>query len=276
MIFNQTGGGGSPELQAKTASASTSQQIITPDTGFDGLSQVTVTPALLETKSVTPSTSQQVITPGSGYYGMGQVTVSGARLQKISTSIGYRQQTITPSSGYIGMSEVTVTLNGSFVALSEFYPSSDDSNIIYTDEKWVLRAHYDQADLLHLSNWVYSFSAKLQVESSTRPYLYILGSQDVYNGSTFTGEIYAQAISLYFGEAMAFLVKVSLQVFPSAGYYEITLTPVKVYRGEIIQQSWSDVDEVFSPTSITRIHSSAIGNYYGIRGCVVTIDVANS
>lgn len=79
MIFNQTGGGGSPELQTKTASPSTSQQIITPDSGFDGLSQVTVMPALLETKSVTPSTSQQVITPSSGYYGMGQVTVGAMK-----------------------------------------------------------------------------------------------------------------------------------------------------------------------------------------------------
>lgn len=109
MIFNQTGGGGSPELQAKTASPSTSQQIITPDTGFDGLSQVTVTPALLETKSVTPSTSQQTITPSSGYYGMGQVTVSGARLQSRTVTPSGSYQNITPASGYYGLSSVGVS-----------------------------------------------------------------------------------------------------------------------------------------------------------------------
>lgn len=108
MIFNQTGGGGSPELQTKTASPSTSKQIIVPDAGFDGLSQVTVTPALLETKSVTPSTSQQVITPSSGYYGMGQVTVSGARLQSKTVTPSASAQTVTADSGYLGLSQVTV------------------------------------------------------------------------------------------------------------------------------------------------------------------------
>ena len=109
MIFNQTGGGGSPELQTKTVGPSTSQQLIVPDTGFDGLSQVTVTPALLETKSVTPSTNQQVITPSSGYYGMGQVTVSGARLQSRTVTPSSSYQNITPASGYYGLSNVGVS-----------------------------------------------------------------------------------------------------------------------------------------------------------------------
>lgn len=108
MIFNQTGGGGSPELQTKTVGPSTSQQLIVPDTGFDGLSQVTVTPALLETKSVMPSTSQQTITPSSGYYGMGQVTVSGARLQSKTVTPSALAQTVTADSGYLGLSQVTV------------------------------------------------------------------------------------------------------------------------------------------------------------------------
>lgn len=277
MIFNQTGGGGSPELQTKTVGPSTSQQLIVPDTGFDGLSQVTVTPALLETKSVTPSTSQQTITPSSGYYGMGQVNVGAVRLEKKNTHIGYNLQHIMPSTGYIGMSEVTATLDSSFVALSEFSPSSDDSDIIYTDEKWVLRAHYDQVDILKFSNLVNSFFAALSVESSGSYNLYILGNQTVYGTSSATGEIYAKACSLHFGESMEFLVKVSLQVFQSAGYYEVTIVPVRVYRGDIIQQSWSDVDAVFSPTSITRIHPISGGVYTGFsQACSVTIGIANS
>lgn len=131
MIFNQTGGGGSPELQAKTASASTSQQIITPDSGFDGMSQVTITPALLETKSVTPSTSQQIITPSSGYYGMGQVTVSGARLQSKTVTPSAAVQTVTADSGYLGLSRVDVSAvqpNIDIIPIERFFFFRDSSN----------------------------------------------------------------------------------------------------------------------------------------------------
>lgn len=131
MIFNQTGGGGSPELQAKTANPSTSQQIITPDTGFDGLSQVTVTPALLETKSVTPSTSQQVITPGSGYYGMGQVSVGAVKLQTKTVTPTTSAQTVVSDSGYLGLSRVDVSAvqpNIDIIPIKRFYFFRDSSS----------------------------------------------------------------------------------------------------------------------------------------------------
>lgn len=70
--------------QSKTVSPSTSQQIVSPDSGYDALSQVTVNAMNLQTKSVhiSPSadwssawTSATAISPDSGKDGMTQVNV---------------------------------------------------------------------------------------------------------------------------------------------------------------------------------------------------------
>ena len=64
-----------PSLQSKTATPTTSQQTITADNGYDGLSQVTVAAIQTETKTATPATTQQTVNATSGKY-MTQVTVS--------------------------------------------------------------------------------------------------------------------------------------------------------------------------------------------------------
>lgn len=67
--------GGTVNLQSKTVNSSTSQQTVTPDSGYQGLSDVTVEPYVLESKTVTPTTSQQTIQPTSGKDGLSQVVV---------------------------------------------------------------------------------------------------------------------------------------------------------------------------------------------------------
>ena len=69
--------GGGANLQSRSVSlTSTSATIFSPQSGYDGMSSITVTPNLY-TRNVTPSTSAQTITPPSGYCGLRSVSVSG-------------------------------------------------------------------------------------------------------------------------------------------------------------------------------------------------------
>lgn len=68
---------------------------------------VTVSPTL-QSKSVTPSTSQQIVTSDDGYQGLSQVIVYKAPTETIEITPTKEVQTKQPSDGKVGYSEVTV------------------------------------------------------------------------------------------------------------------------------------------------------------------------
>lgn len=113
-------GGGT--YQSKTATPTASEQTITPDTGYDGLSAVTVNPAPLEAKTITPSAQEQVVTPTAPNIGLSSVTVNGD-IDLIATNIK-RDVSIF---GVVGTFEGggTPTINGKTYDCGTFTPASD-------------------------------------------------------------------------------------------------------------------------------------------------------
>lgn len=86
-------GGGYANLQEKTVSAAQTEQSITPPSGVDGFSKVTVSAAPLQTKGVVPSYTQQRITADAGYYGLEAVVVGPVTGEKAN-----RQESLYPET----------------------------------------------------------------------------------------------------------------------------------------------------------------------------------
>ena len=100
-VMNLSSGGKKAKLQSKTVSASASSSVsVVPDSGYDGLSGVTVQQAVLQRKPVTPSRAQQIITADDGYFGLERVTVSAMPYQAGAfTSNGTCIQTFDSTNG---------------------------------------------------------------------------------------------------------------------------------------------------------------------------------
>ena len=91
-------------LQEKTVNSSTERQSVTYDSGYDGLSSVTVEPYTLDSKTVNSSTAQQVIT--SSEDGLSSVIVEPYTLDSKAVDPSTSPQTVTSSVD--GLSSVTV------------------------------------------------------------------------------------------------------------------------------------------------------------------------
>lgn len=105
-------GGTTPNLQEKSATPTTSVQTITPDSGYDGLSQVTVN--AIPSNYIEPTGNKEITANGTGIDVAAYATVSvnvpseEVSLQEKSVTPSTSTQTIMPDNGYDGLSQVTV------------------------------------------------------------------------------------------------------------------------------------------------------------------------
>lgn len=98
-----------PNLQSKTIDPSTSQQTVTPDQNYDGLSQVTVSGV---TASIDQNITASNIKDGVTILGVtGTYDPQPSLESKTASYTANGTYTITPSTGYDGINDVEVTVN---------------------------------------------------------------------------------------------------------------------------------------------------------------------
>lgn len=124
-----------PKLQEKTANPSTSSQSITADSGYDGLSKVTVNAVQTEEKTATPSTSAQTITPTSGKF-LSKVTVGAMPTATQATpsisvsSSGLITASATQSAGYVASGTKSATKQLTTQAAKTVTPSTSSQTAV--------------------------------------------------------------------------------------------------------------------------------------------------
>lgn len=107
LVAGGSGAGGG-KMQEKTVTPSTAAQVVTPDSGFSGLSRVNVGAVTLQDKAVEPATSAQVVKADDGSMALGTVTVGAAPLQTKNMELTTAAQVVTPDAGFYGLAKVVL------------------------------------------------------------------------------------------------------------------------------------------------------------------------
>ena len=121
------GGAASPILQSKTISPSSSSQTVTPDSGFDGLSSVTINPVSSTTLNV--SANGTYTATNGNFYSQVVVTIEDSKvnLQSKTAVPSNVPISITSDTGYHGLSSVTIDpIPSSYANITNVTATSND------------------------------------------------------------------------------------------------------------------------------------------------------
>lgn len=111
----------------KDVHPTTSIQVIKPDNGYDGLSQVTLDKIQAETKTVTPSAGNTTYYPDTGRF-FSSVTVNAVPTQTKTVNPTTVSQTVKPDTGK-WLSQVTVNAINNKLTLNSFTSTGSSSSV---------------------------------------------------------------------------------------------------------------------------------------------------
>lgn len=124
-----------PDLQEKTVTPTTSEQEVTPDPAYDGLSKVIVEAIQVQEKSVNPSTEAQEVTPDSGKY-LSKVNVGAVPTAEQATpSItvdenGLIEAEVVQGAGYVDSGTKSATKQLSTQAAKTVTPTKSEQTVV--------------------------------------------------------------------------------------------------------------------------------------------------
>lgn len=201
-----------PDLESKIVEPTTVQQVVTPTTGYDGLSSVTVNAVTssidqniqagniksgvsilgidgtfeggtLQSKTVSSSTTQQTVTPDAGNYGLSQVVVEPYTVESKTTTITTNgTSTVSPTTAD-ALSDVSITVN--------VQPSLQDKTVNPSTSQQVISADsgYDGLDEVTVNAVTSSIDSNIQANNIKRGVSILGVTGTVDEGITPTGNI---------------------------------------------------------------------------------------
>lgn len=143
-------GSGSPTLQSKTATPTTSQQVVQPDSGYDGLSQVTVN--AIPSQYIVPSGNKAITANGTGIdvaeYATVSVNVSGS-----SKNVQVAQSTTrVANTAYTKTASLTCSKSGTYDVYWDCFRSSTSTSGTNGSQLYIGGSAYGSANTTFSNN----------------------------------------------------------------------------------------------------------------------------